>query len=280
MGKRTHANGAIYPIPLSNIEVSRENVRHEHVGEDLGDLAASIKKHGLLQPVVLRGEYEGERPEKPYQLIVGQRRLAAHEQLGEKKILARFAGEIDDTEAKIRSLVENMVRVELTYADAAGAVTDLYERYGRNDRKVAEETGMSLRRVRQYLSIEERASEGTKRKLAAGKVRPVEVQRALDAAGGDTAKADELLRYVEKHKLTPLQQRRMRDYGSAKPDAPVKEVVQAALKPSVERAYLVNLPEQVRNALAAATEKLNVGAEELIIRAVMEWLSEKGFIRA
>ncbi len=275
MVERSHADEKIHEIPLSDIKVSPENVRTEQVDKELNELAASIRKHGLLQPVVLRGNF-GDKP--PYELIVGQRRFKAHQNLGKETIRAVFAGAIDDTQAKLRSLVENMHRVELTWADAADAVTALYQHFRRNDRKVAEETGMSLRRVRQHIRIEERASEKTKAKLKSGKLSPADAQRALDAAGDDSEKADELLRYMEEKRLTKYEKDRMVEYGSVHPTAPAKKVIEAALKPKLEQTVIVNLPEDVRNALARAANKLNLSDEEVASRALKEWLSDKGFM--
>ena len=220
MAQRSDEAKQIYDIPLSDIRVSDENVRHEQADKELDDLAASIEKHGLLQPVVLRG-HRDDKP--PYELIVGQRRFKAHQKLGKRTIRAVFAGRLDDTQAKLRSLVENMHRVELTYADAADAVTALYKHFHRNDRKVAEETGMSLRKVRQYIRIEERASEETKKKLRSGNVLPVDAERALEAAGGDTKKADELLRFMKQYELTSYQKKRMVEYGACAPECRPQE---------------------------------------------------------
>src|SRR5205823_3866880 len=103
--------------------VSEDNVRHQEVTKDLDELAASIKRHGLLQPVVLNGEYGNP----PYDLITGQRRFLAHQQiLGWPKIRAVFAGKLNETDAVVRSLVENLQRVQLGYDDTARAVTYLY----------------------------------------------------------------------------------------------------------------------------------------------------------
>src|SRR5262245_19869685 len=106
----------IYEVSLDEIEVSDDNVRLSDAMKDLDELAASIKRHGLLQPVVLLGQYG----KPPYGLISGQRRFLAHKQiLRTKKIRAVFAGNLSKTEAVVRSLVENMQRVELEYDDTA-----------------------------------------------------------------------------------------------------------------------------------------------------------------
>ncbi len=102
MAHPVHASDEIHEIRVSDIQVSSENVRHEKTDIELDDLANSIKKHGLLQPVVLRGRFE-DGP--PYELIVGQRRFKAHQKLGKPEIRAVFAGAMNDTQAMVRSLV-------------------------------------------------------------------------------------------------------------------------------------------------------------------------------
>src|SRR5947209_4069357 len=122
----------IFDIEIKDIEVSAENVRVHSAFRDLDELAASIKKLGLLQPIVLLGTHGSP----PYKVISGQRRLLAHEKLKAKTIRAVFAGDLDKTEATVRSLVENMQRVDPDYADTAKAVTYLYNKFGKDERKV------------------------------------------------------------------------------------------------------------------------------------------------
>lgn len=47
----------IHEIKLGDIEIDKFNVRHSNAMKDLDELAASIKKHNLLQPVVLLGSH-------------------------------------------------------------------------------------------------------------------------------------------------------------------------------------------------------------------------------
>src|ERR1039458_6993388 len=135
----------IYSIPLKDIKISEDNVRLSDPTKDLEELAASIEKHGLLQPVVLLGKFG----QPPYELISGQRRFLAHQKILKwPEIRAVFAGKLSKTDAVVRSLVENLQRRDLDYADTARAVTYLYQQYGKNDRKVQTQTGLSLRKVR------------------------------------------------------------------------------------------------------------------------------------
>ena len=265
----------IYQIPMRDIRVSDSNVRQSDKDKDIDELAASIKKHGLLQPVVLKGEYG----EDPYELIVGQRRFLAHKKLGEKYIRAVFAGRLDKVQATIRSLAENMHRVELNHADAAEAITELYKQFGKDERKVHNETGMSLKRIRQYIYIEERASNETKKKLRSGKVKPIDVQRALRASGGNKEKADRLIDKMEEFKLTTYERTRLVEYGEAHPNASDDEIIKKAQKPKIERTVIVTLSETLDKGLELASKNLSMGREEVAARALDDWLSAKGFIR-
>ncbi|MDO9566886.1 MAG: ParB N-terminal domain-containing protein, partial [Candidatus Desulfaltia sp.] len=68
-------NNMIHDVKIAQISVSKLNVRVENATTGIDELAASIKKHGLLQPVVLLGSYGTP----PYELIAGQRRFLAHQ---------------------------------------------------------------------------------------------------------------------------------------------------------------------------------------------------------
>src|SRR5258707_14600103 len=70
----------IFDIPIREIEVSEENIRVHSAFRDLDELAASIQKLGLLQPIVLLGSPGAP----PYKVISGQRRLLAHQKLKAK----------------------------------------------------------------------------------------------------------------------------------------------------------------------------------------------------
>jgi ParB/RepB/Spo0J family partition protein len=269
------ASDLIYDIPVRDIQIDGENVRQSDVDRDLQELAASIKRHGQLQPVVLRGEYG--RPK--YKLIIGQRRFRAIKNiLNGATVKATFAGKLDDTQAAIRSLAENMCRTELSYADAAAAITALYKHFRHDDHRVAKETGLSVRKIRQFVDIEERASPKTKAKLKARKVQPVDVQRALRAATDDIDKADELLELMRKYDLDKHQKSRMVEYGAEHPRASAKEIIERAKEPIVEQSFVVRLSERARQGLLRAATKFAMAPDELAARAVEEWLSSQGFV--
>ena len=266
--------GTIYPIPLGEITISDGNVRHADPTRDLDELAASIKKLGLLQPVVLLGEYG----KPPYELISGQRRFLAHEKLKLPDIRAVFAGRLSKTQQVVRSLVENLQRCELEYIDTAKAVTQLYKDFGKDERKVQEQTGLSLRKIRDLILINERATPKMKAFLRDKKVTPMDVKRAIRAAQDNLTKAEELLDLIIQLKPTVHQKRRLVMYGEQDGNASAKKILKEAMEPHVEQNIVIALPDDIRAALTKATKSTSMEPEELAAKILADWLRVQGFI--
>lgn len=263
----------IHDIKLADIWISSCNVREANSQVGLDELAASIKKHGLLQPIVLRGKYGTP----PYELIAGQRRFLAHQRLKAKKIRAVFAGDIDDTQAILLSLVENLQTVDLNHADSAHAITDLYERYGKDERRVQRETGLSIQTIRDYLRIEAQATPKMKRLMNENKVTKADVKRALRAAIGNVKKAETLLELMAEQPLTKHQKKRVVEYGTQNQRATAKRILSEAIRPRVEQSILVSLPENIRLGLEKAIEEFDQEAEEIVADVLQDWLQQQGY---
>ena len=262
----------IYSIPLKDINISKFNVRQTGKNVGIEELAKNIKKYGLLQPVALRGSYG----DPPYELIVGQRRFLAHKRLNEEKISAVFCGDVEDIEAKILSLTENLHRVELNHADKAEAITELYVHYDRDERRVAQELDLPLRTVRDYIKIEEQATPIAKELLRQGQVKKADVKRVIDAAQGDASKADRLLEEVSQ--LSKYEKSRAVNYGKSHPDASAEKIVEEAKKPRMETTVILSLPKELDSALSKAVEQLSMDRESIAVRALSEWLKENGYL--
>jgi ParB family chromosome partitioning protein len=138
-------------IKLDSIKVSQFNVRKNlnsgHEDASIDDLAASISEQGLLSPVVVRTTSNGH-----YELIVGQRRFLACGRLGMTTIPVIVRDDLDDTEATIISLVENVQRADMNPMDKAKAFVAILCRYG-NHKRVARETGVSVATIRKYSKL-------------------------------------------------------------------------------------------------------------------------------
>ena len=81
---------------------------------DLAELTASLKEHGLVQPIVVRAR--GDR----YQLIAGQRRLAAARKLGWEQVAVRVL-DVDDRQMAEIAIVENLQRRDLDSLEKAAS---------------------------------------------------------------------------------------------------------------------------------------------------------------
>lgn len=137
-------------IPLQTISISDFNVRKDlDAGTEdstLDDLAKSINEKGLLNPVTVL-DRDGK-----YELIIGKRRYLAYRSLGWRTIPAIVRKNLEDTEARILSLIENVHRADLHPIDKARAYTEIYDEYGTYTR-VSKETGVSISTVRRYMFL-------------------------------------------------------------------------------------------------------------------------------
>jgi len=131
-------------LPLDKIDISLSNVRKANIKEGIGELASSIKEIGIQQPVVVF--QKGDR----YELIIGQRRYLACEELGLREIPALITSVKNETAATIKSFSENIHRLDLEYRDKMQIATELVNKLGSID-KVAEHLGVYPQTVRNWL---------------------------------------------------------------------------------------------------------------------------------
>ena len=269
----------IVPVLMTDIVVDDTNVRQSDRDKDVDLLADSIREHGLLQPVVLMGVLGKPK----YRLIVGQRRFRAYRRLREShpndgfdRIPARFVPPKSDDYAKVLSLIENLQRVEVNYADIAAAVTYLWEKC-KDDKKVAQTLNLPIQTVRDYIRIELYAPTKLKHALRKDPSLKPDVKRALRAAQGDQKKAEEF--FFEVKKMTQYEKRRLVEYGSSHPKASADTVVAEAKRPKVQETIVLSLDEGLRGALGKAQAALAMDWVDIASTALHEWLADKGFLK-
>ncbi|QHT68703.1 ParB/RepB/Spo0J family partition protein [Rhodocytophaga rosea] len=266
----------VHEINLDQIKLQGINVRSDLSSstsqESLKELAESIKEHGLMQPIILRGKLGSPL----YDVVVGQRRFLAHQLLGEKTIKATFTGDIDDIHALMLSLSENLHRAELSYKDTEKAITTLYKHYGKDANKVAKELGFSVRKVRSFIKIDEQATEKIKNFLYAGQISAIDAKRALEAAQGDPTKADQLIDKIKD--LTKYEKRRVVEFGQKNPNAQVQEILEGAEKARIEETVILNLPIKVGKALKKASDDLAIESDVITLNALTDWLKNNNYL--
>lgn len=140
----------IQEIKLDDIEVSELNTRKNlNAGTEdssLDDLAESIEKEGVLNPVTVR------RKGDKYELIIGQRRFLACKRIGKSTIRAEIREDLNDADARALSLAENVMRADMHPLDKAEALNELYQEHG-TYQKVSEKTGISPPTISKYTNL-------------------------------------------------------------------------------------------------------------------------------
>jgi ParB family transcriptional regulator, chromosome partitioning protein len=120
MGLFTNHKEKIVHLKLEDIKVNGEQPRSIFDEEKIGELANSIKEHGVLQPIIVRMIND------QYQIVAGERRYRASLFLKLETIPA-IVKEFDDGEAASIALVENIQREDLTAIEEARAYKKLME---------------------------------------------------------------------------------------------------------------------------------------------------------
>ncbi|GMO66521.1 MAG: ParB/RepB/Spo0J family partition protein [Endomicrobiia bacterium] len=127
----------IITIPLNKIKSNRFQPRNKFDKTKLQELANSIKKHGLAQPIlvsesIVPGEYE---------IIAGERRFRASKLAGNKDIKAIVKRSINDKQRFDLALIENIQRENLDPIEEAKAFKRLVEEFGHTHEQIAEIVG-------------------------------------------------------------------------------------------------------------------------------------------
>jgi ParB family chromosome partitioning protein len=121
-------------IPLNKIISNPLQFRHGFDEQGLVDLARSIMIYGLNQPIIVRPH------DNKYQIVSGERRFRASYLLGKTQIAA-IIREMDDEEAVVVALTENLQHQELTYIEEAEAYSVLINGFGLSREELARKTG-------------------------------------------------------------------------------------------------------------------------------------------
>jgi len=139
------------------------NQPREHFDEaSLKELAQSIKKNGILQPVVVR------RKGRRYELVLGERRLRAARMAGLNNIPA-LVRDIDDAGLLMFALLENLQREDLNPLEEARGYARLKDQFGMGDREIADILGKDRSTVVNTLRLL-KLPEEVKDLLAEGKI--------------------------------------------------------------------------------------------------------------
>ena len=117
-------------VPIELVHPNPNQPRMHFNKEELDELALSIEKDGLLQPILVREDAEG------YDIIAGERRWQASQLAGLKKVPVRIK-EADDMKVLELALIENLQRSDLNPIEEAYGYKRMMERGNRTQSEVA-----------------------------------------------------------------------------------------------------------------------------------------------
>ena len=141
------ATNNISDIPVAQIDTNPYQPRNEFEETALQELAASIKEHGLIQPVTVRKTDSGK-----YQLISGGRRLKASQMLNLETIPA-YIRSANDEEMLEMALVENIHRRNLNPMEIAFSYQRLIDECSLTQEEVSKKVSMDRSTISNFLRL-------------------------------------------------------------------------------------------------------------------------------
>ena len=133
-------------VSLKEIFPNKNQPRKVFDQEELEGLAASIKEHGVLQPLILRKTQEG------YQIIAGERRYRAAKLAGLDKVPV-LVKDISDQQADAISLIENLQREDLNPIEEAQALKAMMETHKLTQQDLADLIGKNRSSIANLLRL-------------------------------------------------------------------------------------------------------------------------------
>ena len=145
--KKSYESDKVFYLPVAQIVANRAQPRKHFEEGALLELADSIKRYGILQPLTVRRKTGGG-----FELVAGERRLRAARMAGLREVPC-LVSSVSEEDSSILALIENIQRRDLNYMEEAVAMQKLIEAYGFSQEKVAEKLGKSQSAVANKLRL-------------------------------------------------------------------------------------------------------------------------------
>jgi ParB family transcriptional regulator, chromosome partitioning protein len=229
----SETTGAAAFVPVSKVVPNPHQPRYTIDDHDLEDLAASIRTHGILQPLVVMQDMENDR----YIIIAGERRLRAAQMAGLDSVPVILRQATDQQMLEL-ALIENIQRADLSPLETAEAYRELHDNFGLSHEEIAVGVGKSRVTVTNTLRLLN-LPEFVRKALAAGRISEGHARALL---GLNTPQAQvAALNTILKNDLTVRQTEELvRRLGGEKSPSPLKA------QPSPE---VAELEERLRSRL-------------------------------
>lgn len=140
-------SGESVRLSINEIEPNRDQPRKIFEEQALAELSASIKEHGVLQPLLVRPMADGS-----YRLVAGERRYRAARMAGVTEVPVTIR-EMTDEEESIFALIENLHREDLNAIEEAQGIKTLIDTFGFTQEEAAQKVGKSRTAVTNSLRL-------------------------------------------------------------------------------------------------------------------------------
>lgn len=134
-------------VPIEFISANPRNPRRHFAESELADLAASIREHGIVQPIVVRPAQGGR-----YEIIAGERRWRAAQQAGLAQVPV-ILRDVDDRVALELAIIENVQRSDLNPLEEASGYQSLIDEHQYTQADLAQVIGKSRSHVANTLRL-------------------------------------------------------------------------------------------------------------------------------
>ena len=253
--QRTAVNSST-EIPLARIRQNPYQPRRRIDEARLEELAASIREHGVIQPILVTEALDG------YQLVAGERRVRAAVLAGLDRIPA-VVRQLADRDQLELAIVENVQRDDLNAIEEAHAYRQLIDEFGFSQEQVAARIGRARPTITNTLRLLELA-QPVQDAVAEGRISEGHA-RAL--AGLPEVQQRQVLEVIERDALSVRQAeelaRRLRDAAAGRP---------TPARPKRTDAELERVEEELRQALGT---KVSLARSRRGGRIVIEYYSDE-----
>jgi len=262
----------VQEISLNKIHPSKLNPRLDADPQSLTKLSETIKKVGMLQPIIVRPIGSGE-----YEVVVGERRFRAAQKAGLKTIPA-VVKDYSDAEVVELNLIENVQRADLSAVEKGNSCKRMMELYPEKyptPEAVGAKIGVSGTTVRSWLQLVNAPLELQKMVAPTSKIGvPRETGKIdWDTAVTITRRIKEPQRQVEvaleiaKKPIYRRQAREVISRAAKEPDKPIEELVKAVVEAPYELPFRLKHMQLILDGIKTQTSRKGIADPRIKVGA-------------
>lgn len=204
-------------ISIEEIELNPDNPRTSFMDDSLKELSLSIKRDGLIEPIVVRSH--GIK----YELIVGERRVRAAILVDVPRLPAIIRNDLDDEEVSRLRLIENLARKDLSVFERVNGIKSHMENFNLNIDDVAKSFNKTPATIKSWFRLAENTSPNIK--SSDKHVRLLGTQKLMEISKYNFETQERFAELIINNKLTVDQIRRLVLLFGNNPDADINFLI-------------------------------------------------------